>query len=88
MIHRFLVASVGIAVVFGLAVTGASQRTSQEKNNTEATKPRADDTSRADAKKGKAGAEAKAKSKPKIEKATLGADASGAWKPCSNGFRA
>ena len=45
MIHRFLVASVGIAVVFSLALTGASQSTNREKNNTESAKARTDATS-------------------------------------------
>jgi peptide-methionine (S)-S-oxide reductase len=73
MIHRFLVASFGITVVFALALTGASQSTNQEKNNTESTKARTDNTSPSDMKKGKSGgAEAKAKSKPKLETATFG----------------
>jgi peptide-methionine (S)-S-oxide reductase len=71
MIHRFLVAFLGIAVVFALAFSGASQSRNQQKNNTESTKARTD-SSGSDGEKGKTGTEAKTKTKPKIEKATFG----------------
>jgi peptide-methionine (S)-S-oxide reductase len=72
MIHRLLVASAGLAVVFALALTGGSQSTNQEKNNAESTKARTDKSSASGGTNGKAGADAKAKSKPKTEKATFG----------------
>jgi peptide-methionine (S)-S-oxide reductase len=72
MIHRSRVASLGIAFVIALALTGASQSTNQEKNNTESIKTPTDETSASDGKKEKSGAEEKAKSKPKLEKATFG----------------
>ena len=73
MIHRFLVASAGIVVVFALSLTGAPQSKNQDRNSTESTKARTEDTTAPAEKQGRAaGAEAKAKSKPKIEKATFG----------------